>query len=85
MIRGAFGNHYKGAQSAWEVSLVLGFDSVALVQGLAPVAWDKPQQVTGGKEEKPRGSSENELARHSLWLFVLELTLLFWLSSDQTT
>ena len=54
MIRGAFGNHYKGAQSAWEVSLVLGFDSVALVQGLAPVAWDKPQQVTGGKEEKPR-------------------------------
>lgn len=54
MIRGAFSNHYKGAQSAWEVSLVLGFDSVALVQGLAPVAWDKPQQVTGGKEEKPR-------------------------------
>lgn len=37
MIRGAFGNHYKGAQSAWEVSLVLGFDSVAL--GKASHLW----------------------------------------------
>ena len=37
MIRGPFGNGYKGAQSASEVTRFLG-SSVALVQGLAPVA-----------------------------------------------
>ena len=38
MIRGAFGNGYSGPQLASEVTLVLGSASVALVQGLAPVA-----------------------------------------------
>ena len=38
VIRGLFGNSYKGAQLALEVSLVLGTAAVALVQGLAPVA-----------------------------------------------
>ena len=38
LIRGAFGNGYKGAQLALEVSLVLGSASVALVHGLARVA-----------------------------------------------
>lgn len=38
VIRGFFGNSYKGAQLALEVSLVLGIAAVALVQGLAPVA-----------------------------------------------
>ena len=39
MINGAFGNGYKGAQSALEVSLVLGFPSVTLGQCLKPVVW----------------------------------------------
>ena len=34
----AFGNGYRGAQSALEVTLVLGSTSVALVRGLASVA-----------------------------------------------
>ena len=34
MIRGALGNDYKGAQSALEVTFVLGSTSVALLQGL---------------------------------------------------
>ena len=38
MIRGAFGNGYKGAQSASKVTSVLGSVSTALVQGLVPVA-----------------------------------------------
>ena len=38
MIREAFDNGCKGAQSASEVNLVLGSTSVALVQGLVPVA-----------------------------------------------
>ena len=38
MIRWAFGNGYNGPQSASEVTLVLGSASVALAQGLAPVA-----------------------------------------------
>ena len=38
MIMGPCGNGYKGAQSDLEVTLVLGSTSVALVQGLAPVA-----------------------------------------------
>ena len=36
--QGAFGNSYKGAQSASEVTLVLASVPVALVQGLAAVA-----------------------------------------------
>ena len=47
MIRGAFGNGYKGAQSVSEITLVLGSASVALVQLLAPVAWGRPQQDFG--------------------------------------
>ena len=38
MIGVAFGNGYKGAQSASEVTLALGSASVALGQGLEPVA-----------------------------------------------
>ena len=38
MVTGACSNSYKGAQSASEVSLVLGSASVALVHGLARVA-----------------------------------------------
>ena len=41
VIRGLFGNSYKGAQLALEVSLVLGTAAVALVQGLAPVALEQ--------------------------------------------
>ena len=40
MIRGPFGNSYKRAQSASEVTRFLGL-SMALVQGLAPVALGK--------------------------------------------
>ena len=48
MIRGPFGNGYKGAQSASEVMLVLGSVSVALVKGLAPVALAQtPRWVPG--------------------------------------
>ena len=47
MIRGTFGNGYKGAQSVSEVTLVLGSASKALVQGLAPVAWGRTQQGLG--------------------------------------
>ena len=39
MINRAFGNSYKGTQSALEVSLVLGFPSVTLGQCLKPVVW----------------------------------------------
>ena len=38
MIKGAFGNGFKGAKSASEVTSLLGSTSVALVQGLTPVA-----------------------------------------------
>ena len=38
MIRGAFGNGYKGAQLASKVTLLLGSTSVTLVRGLTPVA-----------------------------------------------
>ena len=38
VVTGACSNSYKGAQSASEVSLVLGSASVALVHGLARVA-----------------------------------------------
>ena len=38
MIRGAFGSGYEGAKSALEVTSLLGSTSVALVQGLTPVA-----------------------------------------------
>ena len=38
MISGAFGNSYKGAQSASDVTLVLASVSVALVRGLTAVA-----------------------------------------------
>ena len=38
MIKRVFGNSHKGAQSASETTLVLGSASVALVQGLTPVA-----------------------------------------------
>ena len=37
MIKGVFGNSHKGAQSASEMTLVLGSASVALVQDLTPV------------------------------------------------
>ena len=48
VIRGPFGNSYKGAQSASEVMLVLGSVSVALVKGLAPVALAQtPRWVPG--------------------------------------
>ena len=43
MIRG-FGNGYKGAQLALEMTLVVGSTSVSLVQGLTPVAWGRTQQ-----------------------------------------
>ena len=45
IIMGAFGNSYKGAPSASEVTLVLGSTSMALVQGLAPVASGRTQQT----------------------------------------
>ena len=38
MITGAFGNHHRGTQSASVETLALGPTSVALVQGLTPVA-----------------------------------------------
>ena len=38
MVKGAFGNSYKGSQPPSEVALVLGSASVALGQGLTPVA-----------------------------------------------
>ena len=38
MIRGAFGNGYKGAHSTLEVTLVLGSARVVSVQGLTPAA-----------------------------------------------
>ena len=38
VVKGAFGNSYKGAQPPSEVALVLGSASVALGQGLPPVA-----------------------------------------------
>ena len=38
MIKRVFGNSHKGAQSASEMTLVLGSASVALVQGLTPMA-----------------------------------------------
>ena len=41
MIKGAFGNGYKGAQSISQAILVLGSASVALVQVLAPVALEQ--------------------------------------------
>ena len=41
MIRGAFGNGYKGAQLTSQVTLVLGSTSVALVQCLTPEAWEQ--------------------------------------------
>ena len=41
----AFSSGYKGAQSISEVTLVLGFVSMALVQGLQPVAWGKDSTV----------------------------------------
>ena len=40
----AFGNSYRGVQSALEVSLVLDSSSVVLVQDLAPVAGGRTQQ-----------------------------------------
>ena len=43
MIREAFGNSYNGAQSASEVTFVLGSASVALVQGLTPAALERTQ------------------------------------------
>ena len=42
-LLGAFGNGYKGAQLALEVSLILGSASMALVQGLTPVTWGRTQ------------------------------------------
>ena len=39
MIKGVFGNSRKGAQSALEMTLVLGSTSVALVRSLTLVAW----------------------------------------------
>ena len=44
MVKGAFGNSYKGAQPPSEAALVLGSASVALAQGLAPVAWGRAPQ-----------------------------------------
>ena len=41
MIRVAFGNSYKWAQSASGVILVLGYASMTLVQGLTPVALEQ--------------------------------------------
>ena len=41
MIKGVFGNSHKGAQSALEMTLVLGSASVALVQSLTPVALEQ--------------------------------------------
>ena len=41
---GIWGHSYEGAQSASEVPLALGSTSVALVQGLTPVAWDRTLQ-----------------------------------------
>ena len=38
VISGALDNSYRGAQSALEVTWVLGSTSEALVRGLAPVA-----------------------------------------------
>lgn len=51
MIRGAFGNGYKGAQSTLQVILVLGSASVAMVQGLAPVAWGRTQHRRTANEQ----------------------------------
>ena len=52
MIMGDFGNGYKGAQSDLEVTFVLGSTSVALVQGLTPVALgrDSTQTIKAFKE-----------------------------------
>ena len=43
-IRWALGNGYKATQSSSEVTLVLGSASVALAQGLVPVAWGRAPQ-----------------------------------------
>ena len=47
----AFGNGYKGAQSASEMTLVLGSTSIVLVQGLAPVAWGQDVTRTTSRVE----------------------------------
>ena len=49
MIRGAFGNSYKGSQLASEVIFILGSASVAVMSGLEPVAWCRTQQDFPGK------------------------------------
>ena len=66
MIRGPFGNGYKGAQSASEVMLVLGSVSVALVQVLTPVTLGGDSivlRIIGDGDDMPgadcRGLPEN--------------------------
>ena len=51
MIRGAFGNGYKGAQSALQVILVLGSASVAVAQGFSPMAWGRTQHRRTANEQ----------------------------------
>ena len=45
-ITGAFGNGYKGAQSALKVTFVLGSASMALVQGLTYVVLGQDSTFT---------------------------------------
>ena len=53
MIRGAFGNSYSGARAASEVTFVLGSASVALVQGLTPLALEQDSTLSFPISSKP--------------------------------